>query len=224
VIPAPAPVVSPDHEVAVATIRAVAAFIWPAAVVVLAIAFRAPIRRLIDRIHEIGVGGTRVLAESRPAQTTGEAVRPTSVPNVIGVGLHDPAVAVVEGQLRTFLNLDAIEESQKVPTLLSTGAQVSVAWMLERTNFYIYGSQIAALGFLNGTPQARRDVLRNLFYNPAVANFPGTYANYSFDQWLEFIRASGFVAPIGDDVAITDVGRLFYQYLIQQRLPLVRPN
>src|SRR6267142_1333429 len=126
----PAPAIPVNHEVAVASIRGVASLAWPVVVVVLALAFREQIGLLIDRIREIGVGGTRVLAGAMPTQTPSEAVRPGSVPQILSVGPDDPVVKSVEGALREHLKLDSIgTDPEKISTLLIAGAQLSVAWM-----------------------------------------------------------------------------------------------
>ena len=213
-----------NHEVAVAYIRAMSLFAWPAVVVTVGVMFRREFGRFIDRTREIGLGGTRVVAQPSRPQTAAGGVGPGSAPQIVGRGPDDPVVQFAERQLRETLNLDAAgDPSLRVKMVLGTAAQISIAWLCERAYSNIFGSQIAALHFLNTQPSAHRDVIR-VNYDAAATSNPLFYEHYSFDQWLGFLVSQGLVAVEGEHVSITDLGRIFLQYLVQQRLPQYRPN
>jgi hypothetical protein len=77
---------------------------------------------------------------------------------------------------------------------------------------YIFKSQVSALMEINrqNTPVAQV----KQFYDKAALEFPDRYANYSFDQWMDFIKGYQLVIhhPSGM-VEITVRGKDFLKYL-----------
>jgi hypothetical protein len=78
---------------------------------------------------------------------------------------------------------------------------------------YIFRSQLLLLSELNTKILLIAQV--KLFYDKAAAENPIPYANYSFDQWMTFIKTHGLLLhhPNGM-VEITVRGRDFLKYLI----------
>jgi hypothetical protein len=211
------------HEVVIAYLRVAAIFAWPVVVFILLWRLRRQIGGFIDRALEIGVGGARVLAQAPRPQTTGAAATPGAAPQIVGRGPGDPVVQEAERLLRENLHLDAAQDTEhQVRTLLGTAAQLSIAWVCERAYSSIFGSQIGALQFLNSQPATRGIVRTN--YDVAAANNSELFEHYSFDQWLGFLVNNNLITVQGDEVQITNLGRIFIQYLVQQGLPLWRPN
>ena len=83
--------------------------------------------------------------------------------------------------------------------------------------YNIFGSQIRALQQLN-TGQLKREGIFPYYAEAATAT-PHTYANYSFDQWLGFMRSHTIIREDGDLVGITVKGRDFLKFLIDEARP-----
>ncbi len=77
---------------------------------------------------------------------------------------------------------------------------------------YIFRSQILALMEINRRLMPIAEV--KVFYDKAAAEYPDRYANYSFEQWMEFLKSNTLLIwhPSGM-VEITVQGRDFLRYL-----------
>jgi hypothetical protein len=77
----------------------------------------------------------------------------------------------------------------------------------------IFQSQILALEELN-TKVLRREDLKP-YYDTAVPANPNFYSGYSFEQWLEFLKAHGLIIfHPGNTVEITVRGKDFLKYML----------
>jgi hypothetical protein len=75
----------------------------------------------------------------------------------------------------------------------------------------IFGSQLRMLQTMNAKVLTL-DVARQ-FYEQGPLTRPDFYKTYSFEQWLAFLRAAGFILESGNNVQITIRGREFLKYL-----------
>lgn len=78
----------------------------------------------------------------------------------------------------------------------------------------IGASQLKALDALNVRSRTF-DELRPL-YNEGAASRPDFYKDYSFEQWLAFLRTLVFIAEAGKNVRITPRAKEFLKYLTHQ--------
>jgi len=62
-----------------------------------------------------------------------------------------------------------------------------VAYQHDETWWLIFGSQLDALADLNSRGLAPLSDLKT-HYDKAAVNYPSTYSNYSFEQWLEYMK------------------------------------
>jgi len=88
-----------------------------------------------------------------------------------------------------------------------------VGYQHDETWYMIYGSQLAALAELNSRGLIPIADLKK-HYDQAVANYPDTYANYSFQQWMDFMKSRQIIAryPSGM-VELSFGGKDFLKYL-----------
>ncbi len=107
------------------------------------------------------------------------------------------------------------EREQFFLRFIATGI---LSYVFDTIWYTIYASQIKALQTLNAKPLKREEV--RPFYSDAVASSPSTYKNYSFDQWIGFLREQGLITEQVDMVGITQRGREFLKYLIHQGRPM----
>jgi hypothetical protein len=88
-----------------------------------------------------------------------------------------------------------------------------IAYMHDQTWWMIFGSQLSAMDALNSGVLRREEIEE--FYNAAVRKFPGRYENYSFEQWLGFLRNRVLVLDLpGNTIGITVRGKDFLKHLI----------
>ena len=88
-----------------------------------------------------------------------------------------------------------------------------VAYQHDVTWFTIYGSQLEALAELNSRGLIPIADLKK-YYDKAVIDYPKTYTNYSFDQWLGFMRDRMIIATYPTQmVELSFGGKDFLKYL-----------
>ena len=81
----------------------------------------------------------------------------------------------------------------------------------ERIYRVIYGSQMKVLKVLNESPGLTREALAQ--YPSLAVIVSGT----TFDQWLQFLVDTGLVEAQEQSFVITEVGRRFLGYVVEQR-------
>lgn len=91
-------------------------------------------------------------------------------------------------------------------------AQFELVW------YNIFGSQIKALQRLN-LGQLRREDIFPYYAEVATANAK-TYADYSFDKWLGFMRTQTLIRQDDDLIGITIKGKDFLKFLIDDSKPV----
>jgi hypothetical protein len=85
--------------------------------------------------------------------------------------------------------------------------QHDISWLL------IYGSQLMALTELNSRGLIPFADLKK-HYEKAVIDYPETYASYSFDQWMDFMKERSLIATYPSQmVELSWNGRDFLKYL-----------
>jgi hypothetical protein len=79
----------------------------------------------------------------------------------------------------------------------------------------IYLSQLNLLQELNTKPAM---ILTDIkpFYDAAVAAYPDRYKDYSFEQWLAYMRGQNIILQDGSVVQITVRGKDFLRYIVQE--------
>jgi hypothetical protein len=88
-----------------------------------------------------------------------------------------------------------------------------VAYQHDVTWHTIYGSQLAALAELNSRGLIPIADLKK-HYDKAVAAYPNAYSNYSFQQWLDFMKARSVIATYPTQmVELSFGGKDFMKYL-----------
>ncbi len=80
--------------------------------------------------------------------------------------------------------------------------------------FNIYASQIKALQRLNEGRLKREGIFP--YYTEAATANAATYADYSFDQWLGFMRSHSVIREDWDLISITVRGQDFLKFLIDE--------
>jgi hypothetical protein len=190
---------------------------WPAVGLILGIIalfmFKKPLTRLLDRTEKV----TKEGLQARTAQEQ-QSDKPISRVDEF-LKVHENQLLIeTESNLKS--NLDALhprgpEEREKF--LLRNFAALLIAQSFDKAYYLIYGSQLAALRYLNDNRSSAltTDHLRP-FYDEGARKFQDIYAHYSFESWLSFLVAINLVQRNVNDVGLTIRGKEFLKYLIDQ--------
>ena len=183
--------------------------------------FRKPITRFLDRVKEIGKTG--IYADVGAQETAKSEVGPSAADEL--ARLFDNQLLVQrENQIRTELVRMRIGEDQiqKEKFLLRVIAAQTLVQEFETTYRTIWGSQLNALEITNTTPGGVSLGFIETLYNQAAARDDKLYANYSFEQWLEYIERQSLSIRKDDKIHITLTGREFLKYIMHQGYTLYK--
>ena len=97
--------------------------------------------------------------------------------------------------------------------LIRSVSTVAVLALFEETWLTIFRSQIHLLEALNFAPRSMEDVRG--FYDLAATINPTLYGQYSFDQWLIYMRSQSLTLQQDNIMYITIRGREFLKYLVE---------
>jgi hypothetical protein len=196
---------------------------WPSAVVFLALKFKpellSAVPSLFRRKVEVEALGVRAsidaaVAEQQQAVAENPAEEKLSQTSSLDPSPR-PAVTRIENEMRN--ELQAIDPGKKEAVLLRYLAQARLDRGHEYNYNRIFGSQIGFLKRLNEVPRITVDQARDFFKHYAD-QFPQVYSNYSFDAWLNFMTVNALAVRNGNDLEISEIGRDFLIYIINQRL------
>jgi hypothetical protein len=141
---------------------------WPAALIIIALAFRSEFRSLLPRLRRFGPTGAEFDAAEKQ-QTTSETISTTKELKELPGFPRTPAIENLERQFHT--SLEYIEGDKRKDVLVRLLAQARLETAFERIYRLIFGSQIALLKRLNGTSLITIDEARSLF-TAYAAQFP----------------------------------------------------
>lgn len=124
---------------------------------------------------------------------------------------YSPITAEVEKNIRIVAEQNSPNDKEAFyARLIGVGL---VAFHYDVTYLTIYGSQLAALSELNSRGLIPVSDLKK-HYDKAVADYPKAYSNYSFDQWLEFMKGRQIIATYPTQmVELSFGGKDFLKYL-----------
>ena len=235
-------------ELAKAAVDLVRAVVWPFALVFLAVDFEPELRAALSsllrrKVDFEGLGLKVAVHEPEQQQTAKDAEDVYGVPPLITGPAENPsierplierpsiekqsldpsprpAVTRIENELRDALK--TIDPGKEGAVLLRSLAEARLERGHEAVYNRIFGSQIEFLKRLNEVPHLTVDQARE-FFKPYADQFPQVYSKYSFDAWLNYMTVNALAARNGDDLEISEIGRDFLVYIINQRLPEKKP-
>ena len=199
-------------------------FAWPIAVIVIAVVamliFRKPLERLLDRIKKIGTTGIDTTASE---QTTAKSEVGPSAADEFAKLFDNQLLVQREKSIRAALTPTVGPDyTSQEETLLRIIAAQAIKLQFEMTYRSIFGSQLNALQTVNPSPDGVELQIFETLYNQAAELNKAMYADYSFEQWLEYMEHQSLVIRKDDKVCITLDGREFLQYLIHQGYTLYK--
>lgn len=200
-------------------------FAWPLVGLILGIiilfVFKKPVSRLIDRTEKVSKEGLQAhgMHEQQPEKPASKVEESLKV-------YDNQIVLETERLIKTNLdNLHPRDAEERERFLLRNFAQALLTLSFEQTYYAIYGSQIAALSFLNNkrfSPITIDDI--RPFYDGALKSNPDFYKNISFESWLGYMVVTALVQRNVNDVSITMRGKEFLKFIIEQGYPPLKYN
>ena len=194
--------------------------VWPIAIIIIALLFRRPLVRFLDRVKNIKTTGVEVAAGEQ--DTAKFEVGPSATDEF--ARLFDNQLLVErEDQIRTELvRIVGADQTQKEKLLIRIIAAQAICQQFEATYQSIWGSQLTALQIANTTLDGVQSRTFETLYNQAVAQHKDWYANYSFERWLAYMESQFLSIRKDDKIYITLTGREFLKYIIHQGYSLYK--
>lgn len=123
------------------------------------------------------------------------------------------SIIIWENSIREDLNGLNIEESKQIEILIKSLASTQGTLYYESIHSIIWGSQLSLLRYLNSTSEGSSLEVLKVFYDGGAARAPDVYANYSFEQYLEYLTASNLMEKYDNRYLITQFGIDYLGYL-----------
>lgn len=124
---------------------------------------------------------------------------------------YSPVTAEVEQNIKAIAEQNSPKDKEAFyARFIGVGL---VAYQHDTSWYLIFGSQLMALAELNSRGLIPVEDLRK-HYDKAVTDYPKTYASYSFEQWLDFMRIRLLIATYPSQmVELSWNGKDFLKYL-----------
>ena len=192
--------------------------VWPIVVIVISITFmhifRVSITQAFGRIKKLSKGGIELERAGQGALKTS-----TKTAEELIQGIDGQLIREIENDFRQ--HLEGISDSEKLKVLSRFAAAGIWGYLAINSYRLIFGSQIAALEFLNSQQHVPRESLRP-FYAAAVNQYPDDYQTYSYDQWLGFLESQVLIRNDAGLIGITVRGQELLQFIVKERLSKIK--
>ena len=196
---------------------------WPLVVLIIALVcifyYRKPFERLLDRTSKIGKGGLET-STSASAQETGIERAKSGVEDLLAPFENAFLVEAEEAIRRDLDGRRVGNPADRERVLIRHLAGLQIATHFDRIYNWIFGSQLSLLQQLNSQPSTKEDVKAH--YDFAIILEPDFYANYSFEQWLQFLLTQTLIRIENETINITVAGREFLKFVVQEGRSFIR--
>ena len=129
---------------------------------------------------------------------------------------------LIRASLKKF-NLD-VNPKETIDLLIKHLAVTQLWLTAERVYRMIFGSQITLLKFLNTSGGSTSKVTLSQYYDVVKTQFPESYNNYSFEQYLQFLLTQGLITTEDNEhYVITMGGKEFLKWIMEAGLPEDKP-
>jgi hypothetical protein len=189
--------------------------VWPVAIVIICYIFmrifRPSIEALLGRVREIGPSGLK----ATPNQVQGSADVKKMPIDELMKEFENPLLKEREVAIHNDLDKRGISnDADKLRFLTRYLAVTQLSLTFEIVYQLIWGSQIYILEHLNTIRMGDSSVnIKENFYDDAVKRYPAYFTNYSYENYIGFLKNSGFVTEQNGNLLITTAGVEFLQYL-----------
>lgn len=177
--------------------------------------FNKEIRVFINRIKSVEHGKTRIdsrQVEQQPAE------KESDVTDRLMRALDSPALRETEAWVKGALEQAGVSKSpDKEKILFRFLAATELENRFLRIDHAIWGSQIYILENLNSFRNVGLPIEQlKTWYDQSAAKYPSLYMNYSYKQYIEFLKSFGLVIQENGGLRITTLGVEFLAWLDRQ--------
>ncbi len=199
------------------------AIVWPCLCLIFLYLFRDSLSDLIRRIKKVGNKHIGIETASRVDQQEGSMKGPANIlsgeysnakiDNFLG-SFDDATITSIGDSIKELLKTDTMETAQdKANCLFRYSQALNVYLRFETIYKSIYGSQLKLLLTINGKEAENKDSLK-IFYDTAFSDYPTVYANYSYDQYLDYLSTNQLIVLTEEGrVGISIFGRDFLTFI-----------
>lgn len=166
----------------------------------------------MDRIKGVKYGRAEIQTESPSQEPVDTTVSSTEK---LMKALDNPILQEGEDLISETLRKAGVKEGpEREKLLIRYLAATNLALALQRIDSVIWGSQIYILEHLNVSRSGvLKEEIKTAYYDDAVKKWPPTFTNYSYDNYLGFLKDSNLVHEQDGYLLITMLGVEFLQYL-----------
>lgn len=191
------------------------ALAWPVAAFFILRLFRHELQALLPRLRRAGPGGVEFEASQQRKQATAIAdADPGELRPVPGIE-RTPAIEQIERKLRE--SLQQFHEEERLNVAMATLAATRLDAHFAHTYNRIFGSQIRALRNLNQRGGAV-PIDEAQQYFEGVKSEHSVFSNWTFGQYLNFLKQVMFIEERDNHIFLTDIGKAFLVFLVNYRL------
>lgn len=186
--------------------------IWPMLIVTVCLILKTPIIELLKRLSRAQHKDT-VLDFSPGYQQL-----PSVDSSIVDAMPQDSLGLVKEAEDRIIQTLEGLElktDTEKLKVLLKHHADLHLRNMFSEINHLIYGSQLALLQALNVQANKVEKEFLESFFEGAKKQFPDFYQSYTFENYLNFLKATGLINTENGKYFITVLGRGFLRFITE---------
>jgi len=182
---------------------------WPLValivIVFFMVLFKKDISLFLGRTQKIGKDGIHTLTVQIQQDPEKESLTEKLMKEFSSIILREQ-----EDTIRK--DLEGNNQQDKINLLIRRLALNQIILNFERVNAVIWGSQIAILDHLNSRNGDTTETLKT-FYDSMARIYPDTFANYSFENYLNFMVGFNLITQQQNRYFITNLGREFLVYL-----------
>jgi hypothetical protein len=136
-----------------------------------------------------------------------------NAPEFFRLAYYSPLQAEVEKNIRNAADLNQPNDREGFYVkFIGVGL---IAYLYDTIWFSIYRSQLLMLLDVNKNQGVLPLAVARAYYDKAALDYPDAYANYSFDQWLDYMKTNVLlIRHPSDMLEITAKGKDFLKYLL----------
>ncbi len=190
---------------------AVAALVFGAVFIII---FKKQIIELFPRLKKFGLTGV-ILSENQKGSL--EGTDPRREAETLIRQLDSNLIREIEDNIKAEFAQRKLSGPEAVPVLIKYFAVVYIEYLFLNIYRIIWGSQINLLDYLNTQNGQSREALK-IFYDIGTSQYPDVYENYSYDQWLGYLKDQVLLREDNAMFRITVRGREFLLYLTRSGL------
>ena len=129
-----------------------------------------------------------------------------------------PGTIAWEAEIRKLPYFIQLTGEQREQFLITLTARAILIGNFEQAEGQIWGSQVRILEHLNRNPAGvPLSTLKDMFYEPAKKQFPEAFGPYTFENYMRFLESQRLISVVGGNANLTDQGREYLVWRVEQR-------